>query len=161
MNTIYLKSFIRCKRKAWLDFKGDKSYEVWSPHKAIDKINQYQIFSELCNGEIYTGLKACERGSQGVIGLKIKGNFFQNINAEIHPQLLLKTKGISKWGSYKYLPAVYRLGHKTTKEHLLDLAFSSILLESFQESKIKKGLVISSFGNKVKVEEIYLNKILR
>jgi len=56
LNTLYLKSFIRCKRKAWLDFKGDKSYEVWSAHKAIDKVNQYQIFSKLCNGEIYTGL---------------------------------------------------------------------------------------------------------
>ncbi len=160
MNTIYLKSFIRCKRKAWLDFKGNKSYEVWSPHKAIDKINQYQIFSELCNGEIYTGLKACERGSQGVIGLKIKGNFFQNINAEIHPQLLVKTKGTSKWGSYKYLPAVYRLGHKTTKEHLFDLTFSAILLGNFQESKIEKGLLISSSGNKINVEEVYLNKKL-
>ena len=160
MNTIYLKSFIRCKRKAWLDFKGNKSYEVWSPHKAIDKINQYQIFSELCNGEIYTGLKACERGSQGVIGLKIKGNFFQNINAEIHPQLLVKTKGTSKWGSYKYLPAVYRLGHKTTKEHLFDLTFSAILLGNFQESKIEKGLIISTSGNKINIEEVYLNKKL-
>ena len=161
MNTIYLKSFIRCKRKAWLDFKGDKSYEVWSPHKAIDKVNQYQIFSKLCNGEIYTGLKACEKGYQGVIGLKINGKFFQNVKAEIHPQLLLRTKGISKWGSYKYLPAVYKLGYKTTKEHLFDLAFSSILLESFQESKIEKGLVISSFDKKINVEEIYLNKKLR
>ncbi len=161
MNTIYLKSFIRCKRKAWLDFKGDKSYEVWSAHKAIDKVNQYKIFSKLCNGEIYTGLKACKKGYQGVIGLKIKGKFFQNVNAEIHPQLLLRTKGISKWGPYKYLPAVYKLGHKTTKEHLFDLAFSSILLDSFQESKIEKGLVISSFGKKVNVEEIYLNKKLR
>ena len=62
MNTLYLKSFIRCKRKAWLDFKGDKSYEVWSAHKAIDKVNQFQIFYKLCNGEIYTGLKACEIG---------------------------------------------------------------------------------------------------
>ncbi len=161
MNTLYLKSFIRCKRKAWLDLKGNKSYEVWSPHKAIDKINQFQIFSKLCDGEIYTGLKACKIGYQGVIGLKIKGTFFQNINAEIHPQLLVKTKGISKWGQYKYLPAVYKLGHKTTKEHLFDLAFSSILLGTFQESKIEKGLVISSFGNKVNVEEIYLNKKLR
>ena len=161
MNSLHLKSFTRCKRKAWLDFKGKKSYEVWSPHKAIDKINQFQIFSEFCNGEIYTGLKACENGYQGVIGLKIKGNLFQNINAEILPQLLLKTKGKSKWGQYKYLPAVYKLGHKTTKEHLFDLAFCSMLLESFQESKIEKGLVISTFDKKVKVEEIYLNKKLR
>ena len=112
-------------------------------------------------GEIYTGLKACENGYQGVIGFKIKGNLFQNINAEIRPQLLVKTKGKSKWVQYKYLPAVYKLGHKTTKEHLFDLAFSSLILESFQESKIEKGLVISSFDKKVHVEEIYLNKKLR
>jgi len=161
LNTLYLKSFIRCKRKAWLDFKGNKSYEVWSAHKAIDKVNQYQIFSEFCNDEIYSGLKACKNGYQGVIGLKVKGNFFQNFNAEIRPQLLVKTKGKSKWGQYKYLPAVYKLGHKTTKEHLFDLAFSSIKLETFQESKIEKGLVISNFGHKVNVEEIYLNKKLR
>jgi len=160
LNNLYLKSFIRCKRKAWLDFNGDKSCKVWSPHRAIDKVNQYQIFSQLCNGDIYSGLKACQNGYQGVIGLKIKGKIFENINVEIHPQLLLKTMGISKWGPYKYLPAVYKLGRKTTKEHLFDLAFSSILLESFQESKIEKGLVISSFGNKVNVEEIYLNKKL-
>jgi len=162
LNSLHLKSFTRCKRKAWLDFKGKKSYEVWSPHKAIEKINQFKIFSEFCNGEIYAGLKACDNGYQGVIGLKIKGNLFQNINAEILPQLLVKTKGKSKWGKYKYLPAVYKLGHKTTKEHLFDLAFSSMLLESFQESKIEKGLVISSFDRKVvNVEEIYLNKKLR
>ncbi len=161
MNSLHLKSFTRCKRKAWLDFKGKKSYQVWSPHKAIDKINQFQIFSEFCNSKLYTGLKACENGYQGVIGLKIKGNLFQNINAEIRPQLLVKSKGKSKWGQYKYLPAVYKLGHKTTKEHLFDLAFSSMLFESFQESKIEKGLVISSFDGKVNVEEIYLNKKLR
>ena len=161
MNTLYLKSFIRCKRKAWLDFKGNKSCEIWSPHKAIYKINQYQIFSEFCNGDIYTGLKACKNGSQGVIGFKINEIIFQNINVEIQPQLLVKTTGRSKWGTYKYLPAVYKIGHKTTKEHLLDLAFSSIVLETFQESKIEKGLVISSFDKKVNVEEIYLNKKLR
>jgi len=161
LNSLHLKSFTRCKRKAWLDFKGKKSDVVWSPHKAIDKINQFQIFSEFCNGEIYTGLKACENGYQGVIGLKIKGHLFQNINAEIRPQLVVKTKGKSKWGQYKYLPAVYKLGRKTTKEHLFDLAFSSMLLEYFQESKIEKGLVISSFNKKINVEEIYLNKKLR
>ena len=36
-----------------------------------------------------------------------------------------------------------------------------MLLESFQESKIEKGLVISTIYKKVKIEEIYLNKKLR
>ena len=157
MNNFLLKSYIRCKRKAWLDLKGNKSSKIWSPHKAIDKINQYQIFSEFCNGDIYTGLKACKKGTQGVIGI----NIFQNIKAEIYPQLLKKSIGKSKWGKYKYIPVVYKLGHKTTKEHIFDLALSSIILGSFQESKIEKGLVITSFDKKVNVDEIYLNKKLK
>jgi len=161
LNNIYLKSFIRCKRKAWLDYRGDKSLKNWSPHNAIEKINQYQIFNSFCNGDIRTGLKACIKGSQGVVGFKIKEKLIQNIDTEIKPQLLVKTEGKSKWGTYKYLPAVYKLGHKNTKEHFFDLSLSSILLENFQESKIEKGLVISNLGNEVNVEEIYLNKKLR
>ena len=161
MNNLYLKSFIRCKRKAWLDFKGNKSLKIWSPHKAIETINQYNTFYKFCKGEIYTGIKAFEKGSKGIIGLKIKENIIQNINAEINPQLIVKAFGESKWGKYKYIPAVYKLGHSTTKEHLLELAFCSILLETFQESKIDKGLVISNFANNINIEEIDLNKKLR
>ena len=161
MNNLYLKSFIKCKRKAWLDFKGNKSFEIWSPHKAIQIIKQYEAFSKFSNGDLYAGLKACENGYKGVIGLKIKGNSLQNINAEIYPQLLVKDVGKSKWGEYRYIPAVYKLGHRTTKEHLYDLAFCAILLETFQDSKIEKGLVISNFADKIDIEEIYLNKKLR
>ena len=161
MNNLYLKSFIRCKRKAWLDFKGNKSLKTWSPHKAIEIINQHKIFYKLSNGDLYAGLKACEIGSKGVIGLKIKDISVQNINAGTNPQLLVKTSGESKWGKYSYIPAVYKLGHRTTKEHLLDLAFSAIVLESFQESEIKEGLVISNFANKINIERINLNKKLR
>ena len=161
MNNLYLKSFIRCKRKAWLDFKGNKSFKIWSPHKAIEKTNQYKIFDELCKGDLYYGLKACKKGSKGVIGLKAKENIIRNINVEIHPQLLVKVFGRSKWGMYKYIPAVYKLGHRTTKEHILDLAFCAILLENFEESKIEKGLVISNFEKNINIEEIYLNKKIR
>ena len=62
---------------------------------------------------------------------------------------------------YKYIPAVYKLGHRTTKEHILDLAFCAILLENFEESKIEKGLVISNFEKNINIEEIYLNKKIR
>ena len=161
MNNLYLKSFIRCKRKAWLDFKGNKSLKNWSPHKSIEIINHYQTFYKLCHGDLYAGLKACEIGSKGVIGLKIEAQLINNINAQIRPQLLMKTSGFSKWGDYKYVPAVYKLGHRTTKEHLLDLALCAILLETFQGSKIQKGIVISNFANKLNIEEINLNKKLR
>ena len=160
MNNLYLKSFIRCKRKAWLDFKGNKSFKIWSAHKAIEVINQHKTFDELTKRNLYTGLKACEQGVQGVIGLKIKDILNQNI-AAVHPQLLLKTIGKSRWGNYKYIPAVYKLGHRTTKEHLFDLAICATLLETFQESKVEKGLVISNSANKINVEEILINGKLR
>ena len=161
LNNLHLKSFIRCKRKAWLDCKGNKSYKIWSPHKSIEIINQYQIFHKLSEGDLYSGIKACVKGSKGVIGLKIKNQLIENINAEILPQLLKKVSGKSKWGEYKYMPAVFKLGHRTTKEHLFDLAFCSILLEPFQESKIERGLVISSCSSNIIIEKIDLNKSLR
>ena len=161
MNNLYLKSFLKCERKAWLDFKGNKSYKIWSPYKPIERINQYQSFYKLSNGDLYAGSKACRLGSKGVIGLKIKDFLMPNIIAEIYPQLLVKSTGETKWGKYKYIPAVYKLGHQTTREHLLDLAFCSILLEPFQESKIEKGLVISNFANKINIEKISLNKKFR
>ena len=161
MNNLYLKSFIRCKRKAWLDYKGNKSYKIWSPHQSIEVVNRYKNFHKLTNGDLYAGLKGCQKGSNGVIGLKVKSKLYNNLNAEIHPQLLKRVNGQSKWGAYKYIPAVFKLGHRTTKEHLFDLSFCSILLEPFQESQVKKGLVISNHSNQINIEKIDLNKRLR
>ena len=161
MNNLYLKSFIRCKRKAWLDYQGKRSHKIWSPHQSIEIINRYKNFYKLTDGDLYAGTKACKKGVSGVIGLKARSNVIKNINAEIQPQLLKKVCGQSKWGDYKYIPVVYKLGHRTTKEHLFDLAFCSILLEPFQESKIDKGLVISNYSNQVNIEKIDLNLRLR
>jgi len=94
LNNIYLKSYIRCKRKAWLDCNGNKSFKIWSPHKAIEIINRYEVFNKFSKGDLYSGLKACERGFKGVIGVKIKEKIC-NINAEIYPQLIIKTTGKS------------------------------------------------------------------
>ena len=161
MNNLYLKSFIRCKRKAWLDYKGNKSYKIWSPHQSIEIIKRYKNFYKFSEGDLYAGEKACKKGSNGVIGLKFKSKLINNLNTEINPQLLKKVIGQSKWGAYKYLPVVYKLGHRTTKEHLFDLAFCSILLEPFQKSKIEKGFVISDYSNRINYEKIDLNEQLR
>ena len=161
LNNLYLKSFIRCKRKAWLDYQGNKSQRIWSPHQSIEIIKRYKTFYKLSDGDLYSGEKACKRGSSGVIGLKARSKVINNINTEMQPQLLKKVGGHSKWGEYKYIPVVYKLGHRTTKEHLFDLAFSSMLLEPFQEAKIEKGLVISNFSNRINIEKIDLNPRLR
>ena len=110
---------------------------------------------------MYAGLKACKKGSKGVIGTKIKETLIQNIKAEIRPQLLVKVSGRSKWGMHKYIPAVYKIGHKTTRELLSDLALCATILETHQESKVDEGLVISNFENSLNIEKIYLNKKLK
>tara|TARA_Y100000991_G_scaffold112103_1_gene84604 strand:+ start:454 stop:1875 length:1422 start_codon:yes stop_codon:yes gene_type:complete len=162
LNNLYLKSFIRCKRKAWLDYKGNKSYKIWSPHQSIEIVNRNKNFYKFSEGDLYTGTKACQKGSSGVIGLKVSSNkLIKNINAEIRPQLLTKVSGQSKWGAYKYIPVVYKLGYRTTKEHLYDLAFCSFLLEPFQRSKIENGFVISNHSNHINIEKIELNQRLR
>ena len=107
MNTLYLKSFIRCKRKAWLDYQGSKSHKIWSPHQSIEIINRYKNFYKLCEGDLYAGQKACQKGSRGVIGLKVKSKLMNNINIEIIPQLLKRVSGRSKWGAYKYLSLIH------------------------------------------------------
>ena len=101
LNNLYLKSFIRYKRKAWLDYQGNKSHKIWSPHQSIETINQYKNFNKLSNGDLYFGLKACKKGSSGVIGLKASSKVINDIDAEIQPQLLKKVVGHSKWGEYK------------------------------------------------------------
>ncbi len=161
MNNFLLKSYLKCKRKAWLDYKGDKSYKNWSAQKSIQLINQYKNFSLLANGELFRGLKACEKGYKGVIGLKIKQNLKEGINAEVYPPLLIKINGKSKWGKYKYIPVVSKLGRKTTKEHFYELALCSILLESYEGVKIDFGLVISNTQNILKTEKVILNKKIR
>ncbi len=161
MNNILLKSYLRCKRKAWLDFKGDKKYKSWSAQNSIQLINQHKNFNLLTKGNLFSGLKACERGYEGVIGLKISQTLKEDLNAIAYPPLLIKSKGRSKWGEYKYLPVVSKLGHKTTKEHYFELALCAILLESFEEVSIDNGLVISTFKNKFNYEKIVLNKKLR
>ena len=82
LNNLYLKSFIRCKRKAWLDYQGNKSQRIWSPHQSIEIIKRYKTFYKLSDGDLYSGEKACKRGSNGVIGLKARSKVINNINAE-------------------------------------------------------------------------------
>ncbi len=161
LNNILLKSYLRCKRKAWLDYKGDKKHKSWSAQNSIQLINQHKNFNKLANGELFGGLKGCERGYKGVVGLKIKDTLNDVLNIEAYPPLLIKINGKSKWGNYKYIPVVSKLGRKTTKEHFYELALCLIVLESFEGVGIDHGLVVSNYKNKLNTEKINLNKKLK
>lgn len=161
MHNILLKSYLRCKRKAWLDFKGNKLHKKWSAQKSIQLITQYKSFEKYTKGNLYQGYKGCEKGYTGVLGIKIKNHLKADLNVEVHPSILIRKSGMSIWGEYKYIPAVSKLGKKNTKTHIYDLALCSILLESFQGSSVDSGLVISNHKNLLKTEKIHLNKKLK
>ncbi len=152
---------MRCKRKAWLDIKGNKSYKTWSAQRAIHLITEFKNFEKYTQGELFNGIKACEKGYKGVIGLKIKSQINKDLDIEVNPSLLIKIYGQSIWGKYKYIPAVSKLGKRTTKEHLLELALCSVILEIFQKATIEYGLIISSKNNQLITEKIFLNKKLK
>ena len=161
MNNLLLKSYLRCKRKAWLDLWGEKSLKTWSAQQSINVITEFSNFDQFTNGDLFKGRKACEKGVKGVIGIKIRDTLKNDFKIELNPSLLIRTNGDSIWGKYKYLPAVSKLGRRTTREHQLDLALCSIFIESFQKANVKYGLVISSQNNKIYTEKIFINKRLR
>ena len=161
MNNNLLKSFLRCKRKAWLEFQGDKSKSIWNAHNAIQLITQDDNFDKYVNGKIFSGLRSCKEGRISIRNLFLDINLNGRNGAKINPPLLLKVKGNSIWGAYKYVPAVSKLGKKTTNEHRLDLAFCAIHLEKLQESSIDYGLVISNFKNNLKSEKVLLDYKLK
>ena len=161
LNNLLLKNHIRCKRKAWLNYHGNKSYQVWSPHNAIQSLTQYRNFQILTNNDLFFGKKGCEIGTDGLIGFKVQNKLGNYSNVEICPPLLKKVDGKSKWGDYKYIPVISKQGKKTTKENLIELSICAIIVEAFQESKIEKGLVISNFNNRFNVENISISRKLR
>ncbi len=161
MNNLLLKSYLRCKRKAWLDLWGEKSLKTWSAQQSIHLITEFRNFNKFTDGNLFKGRKACEKGFKGVIGLKIRDKLNNNLKIDLHPPLLIRTNGDSIWGKYKYLPAVSKLGRRTTRENQFDLALCSIFLEKFQKAKVEYGLIISLQNNKIFTEKIFINKKLR
>ena len=103
MNNFLLKSYLKCKRKAWLDYKGDQKYKSWSAQNSIQNFVESKTFEEYTDNNLFSGLKGCENGYMGVLGIKIHHNLKQNLEIIVNPSILKKEKGESIWGKYKYI----------------------------------------------------------
>ena len=161
MNNFLLKSYLKCKRKAWLDFKGDKKYKSWSAQNAIQNYIEFKTFEEYTENNLFSGLKGCREGYVGVLGIKMYSNLKNGLEIVVNPSILIRVKGESIWGKYQYIPAVSKLGNRTTKEHLFDLALSAIALEKLQHSSVDHGLVLKRYKNHIKAEKIFLKEKLK
>ena len=79
LNNLLLKSYLRCKRKAWLDLWGEKSLKSWSAQQSIYLITEFSNFNQFTSGDLFKGRKACEKGVKGVIGIKIRDTLKNNL----------------------------------------------------------------------------------
>ncbi len=151
-----LRSWIRCRRKAWLDKYGDSSKRVWTAHRTLQLDHQYRCFEKLIKGKPQRGIHACQKGAKNIVGLRLKGKLNSEQFIEGHPPLLQRMEGQSKWGNFYYAPILARQGKKVTREILLSLALYGFLLEKTQLSPVKRGLIVSKTKSNIGIEKINL-----
>jgi len=156
-----LRSWLRCRRKAWLDRHGDAAERRWTAHRNLLLDDQQRSFVALLPRKPGHGKKACAAGQEGVLGLRLKGAGPSGERLEAHPPLLLRVAGHSRWGPFAYQPVLARQGRRITREHQLPLALMGHLLEAYQAGPVPELLVLGGGGRGLERERIRLTSGLR
>ena len=138
-----LRSWLRCRRRAWLDRHGPLEERRWSAHRALALDEQLRCFQQLLPQRPGRGEEACRRGDVGVIGLRLFGSVSGGgLALEAHPPLLQRVEGHSRWGAFAYRPVLARQGRRLTREHRLQLALWGGLLADHQEGPVPRALAL-------------------
>lgn len=149
-----LRSWLRCRRRAWLDRFGEADQRLWTAHRTLQLDDQQRNFVALLPRKPGRGLAACRQGEPGVVGLRLKGIGPAGQLLEAHPALLQRVKGRSRWGSFAYRPVIARHGRRLTREHRLGLAMLGLLLEPFQASPVSEGLAVAGAARGLEHERV-------
>jgi len=155
-----LRSWVRCRRRAWLDQHGPADQRQWSAHRALALQEQVQSFQALVAVRPRHGLAAAQAGAEAVVGLRLKGDAPAGLRLEAHPPLLQRINGHSLWGPWRYQPVLARQGYRTTREHRLQLALWGRLLEPLQAAAVSHGLVVAG-GARLQQERLSLGSGLQ
>ena len=83
-----LRSWLRCRRRAWLDRFGVAGERRWNAHRALALSDQLRSFQTLLANRPGHGEAACAAGAPGVVGLRLRGHDPQGRRLEAHPALL-------------------------------------------------------------------------
>ena len=156
-----LRSWLRCRRRAWLDRYGDPAERQWTAHRNLQLDHQQRCFVALLPDPPSRGEPACREGAAGVVGLRLKGVGPAGEPVEAHPPLLLKVKGHSRWGPYTYQPVLARQGRRLTREHQLPLALMAHLLEQEQQAPVTEMLVVGGSGRRLERDRVGFSHGLR
>ena len=152
-----LRSWLRCKRRAWLDRHGPAERRQWSAHRALALDDQLRSFQSLLPKRPGHGPAACVAGAPGVMGLRLRGQGPGPLALEAHPSLLLRVEGDSRWGSFAYRPVLARQGRRVTREHRLQLALWARLLAEYQRAPVPQGLVLAGADRQLEREWLSLS----
>ena len=156
-----LRSWLRCKRRAWLDRHGDASQRLWTAHRALALSDQLAAFQTLLPEKPGRGEPACAAGAPGVVGLRLAGPGPAGLTLQAHPPLLERVAGSSVWGAHAYRPVLGRQGRNLTREHRLVLALWGGLLAERQHAPVPEALVVASSGRGLQRERLKLTGGLR
>ena len=154
INDHLLRSWIRCRRKAWLEIYGDKQKKLWTAHGTLQLNHQIDCFHNFSQKSFGIGIQACEEGKNIVYGIRLKYPLIKNKIIKGNLPILRKTSGESIWGNFSYQPVLARQGKKITREHRLILAMEGILIENLQKFKVAKGLILHKDRKNIKKEQI-------
>ena len=156
-----LRSWLRCRRKAWLDRHGDPADRRWTAHRTLQLNDQQRCFVALLPQKPARGEQSCRAGQPGVVGVRLKGAGPAGERLEAHPPLLFRVKGKSRWGNFAYQPVLARQGRRLTREHQIPLAFMAHVLEPFQQSSVADMLVLGGAGRRLERDRVGFSSGLR
>ena len=152
-----LRSWLRCRRRAWLDQWGDPNVRQWNAHRALALSDQLRSFQSLLPQRPAHGEAGCAAGAPGVVGLRLKAQGPQASQLEAHPALLERVAGASRWGKFAYRPVLARQGRRLTREHRLVLALWGRLLAGHQQAAVPQALVVAGEGRSLQRERLSLS----
>ena len=143
-----LRSWLRCRRKAWLDRHGDPGDRHWNPHRALQLADREARLQTLVSQplEDATGLQALQAGAPEVRLLLLRRGALRG-----RPTLLLRSSEPSRLGAFSYQPALLQPGRHGTREHRLTLSYWALLLEPLLGSSPQQGLLINPRGQRERV----------
>ena len=156
INNNLLRSWIRCRRKAWLEIYGDQQKKLWTAHSSLQLNHQIDCFHHLSQKNYGIGIQACEKGKNIAYGIRLKYPLTENKIIKGNLPLLRKTSGVSIWGDFSYQPVIARQGKRITREHRLLLSMGGLLIKNLQKSKVSTGLILHKYNENVKAEKIKL-----
>ncbi|MFM7228019.1 MAG: TM0106 family RecB-like putative nuclease [Cyanobacteriota bacterium] len=145
-----LRSWLRCRRRAWLDRHGDPADRRWNTHRELQLLERERRLAPWLPanraGDPRPAGEQLAAGPEAVPQLLLRRGPWRG-----RPTLLLRRPGASRLGAFGYVPVLLQPGRHGTREHRLTLAFWGRLLEPVLGRSPGEGLLLDDRGGRERV----------